>query len=143
MKEQILSIEQMKELESLGLDTSDSSCMWTSIQDKDYNPVNWLPVFRADKTPIEVLRKEFPLTYKEGNIYYCYTLTDILKKLPNTIKEYAGLQMWKDMYNEYHFQYICETPHLGNYYQSPDFDNTSILDAAFLMLKWCIKNKYI
>lgn len=77
----IISIEQMKELESLGIDTSDATCMWTSIQNEDYEPIRWLPVFRGDaKQPIEVMRENFPLTYKDGNIYYAYTLLDLLSK---------------------------------------------------------------
>lgn len=83
-EEQVLTIDQMKELEALGFDTSNASCMWVSIQDKDYKPIKWLPVFRGeDRESIEVLRHSFPHTCQEGNIYYCYTLNDILNILPN------------------------------------------------------------
>ena len=64
---QVFSIEQMQELEAMGIDVSNASCMWNSIQDKDYKPYKWLPCFRGeDKEPIEVLRKAFPLTYENA-----------------------------------------------------------------------------
>lgn len=82
----VCSIEQMKELEELGIDTSDASCMWTSIQDKEYTPVSWLPVFRGeDRININELREKYPYTYKDGNLHYCYTLSDLIKKLPKYI----------------------------------------------------------
>lgn len=96
----LLSIEQMKELEQLGFDVSDSSCMWTSIQDKDYNPIDWLPVFRGkDCQSLEVLQNHFPLTYKEGNVYYCYTLDDLLRKIPY---RYKLSNNWIEVYPNTH-----------------------------------------
>lgn len=80
----ILSIEHMKVLMSIGMDCSDASCMWNPINDKDYNPITWIPCFRGeDNVSIDVLREKFPLTYKEGNIFYCYTLNDLINKLPD------------------------------------------------------------
>lgn len=82
----VLTIEEMGELEQLGFDVSDASCIWVSIQDRDYNPTSWLPIFRgSERLPIEVLRDKFPLTYREGNIFYCYTMSDIIRKLPKSI----------------------------------------------------------
>lgn len=127
---QVLSIEQMKELESIGVDTSDASCMWTSIVDRDYNPVNWLPCYRGeDNVPLEVLKEKFPLTYKEGNIYYCYTLSDILKKL----KRYT---LYKR--DEYWIEFIDDDNLIAN-----TLKGESELECAYKMLKWCKENKYI
>lgn len=84
----VCSIEDMQLLETNGFNIDDATCMWTSIQDKDYNPISWLPVFRGkDMISLKTLRYKFPLTYKEGNVFYCYTLNDLIQKLPSTINK--------------------------------------------------------
>ena len=42
---QVFSIEQMQELEAMGIDVSNASCMWNSIQDKDYKPLRFLLLY--------------------------------------------------------------------------------------------------
>lgn len=84
MRDQVLDIFQCKELLALGLDMSDASCIWSAITDSEGNVKSWLPIFRGEKedwVSIELMRKEFPVTYKKGNLYYTYTLSDMLKKL--------------------------------------------------------------
>ena len=82
MEYQVLSIEQMTKLEAMGIDTSDASCMWTSVQDEDYLPIYWLVTWRGPEAKtIEEMREVFPLTFKKGNAYYAYTLQDVLNKL--------------------------------------------------------------
>lgn len=148
----VLSIDQMIELEELGFDTSDASCTWNSIQDKDYKPYDWLPCFRGeDKQTIENLRKAFPLTYQEGNLYYCYTLNDLLKKLPKKLfdneeldtlgfatafklviypdNEYPTIEYKR--YNDF------KVLHQEGYY------GMRLVDAAFNMLKWLKTNNFL
>lgn len=134
---QVFSIEQMQELEAMGIDVSNASCMWNSIQDKDYKPYKWLPCFRGeDKEPIEVLRKAFPLTYQEGNIYYCYTFNDGLKLLPMQIElptwEIVQLiikpvtfdaKKWRIGYNSY--KTVLHST------------EGTLTDALFDLIKWC------
>lgn len=140
---QVFSIEQMQELESMGIDVSNASCMWTSIQDKDYKPYKWVPCYRGeDKESIEVLRKAFPLTYQEGNLYYCYTVTDGLKTLPMQIElptwEVVQLiikpvtfdgRKWRVGYNSYN--------------QVLHFEEGTLSDAVFEMIKWCNEHGYL
>lgn len=134
----VCSIDQMNELEALGIDTSDASCMWTSIQDKDHNPISWLPTFRGeDKVTIDVLRIKFPLTYKEGNVYYCYTLGDLIKKLPNIIRDENGdgylLIMEPDEVSYYSFDKEAYLKIIMG---------VNTLDTLFKMIKWLKINNY-
>ena len=143
----VLSIEQMKELESLGLDLSDASCMWNSIQDKDYKPIRWLPCFRGeDRQTIELLEMSFPMTYQKGNIFYCYTLNDVLEKLHKELdkfqysNEHGNFKLtnvyghrWKVMYSR---PYVDGTTQLKIEYYN------KLIDAAFTMLKWCISTEH-
>lgn len=145
MINQVLTIDQCKELLALGLDMSDASCMWCPTYKSngclvDYDTIEEYNVsFRNNTTPIEVLREKFPLTYKEGNVYYTYTLQDILEKLPTYIvKDYTCYSLdivfgsvKISYYNQYHEEYLVS------------FDCDNLLDGAFEILKWCIENKYI
>lgn len=140
---QVFTIEQMKELESMGIDVSNASCVWNSIQDNDYKPYKWMPCFRGDdKEPIEVLRKAFPLTYQEGNLYYCYTVTDGLKTLPMQIElptwEVVQLiikpttfdgRLWKIGYSSYQQVYHSE--------------EDTLVNAIFKMIKWCHEHGHL
>ena len=140
---QVFSIEQMQELESMGIDVSNASCMWESIQDKDYKPYKWIPCFRGEsKESIEVFRKAFPLTYQEGNLYYCYTITDAIKMLPMQIElptwEVVQLiikpttfdgRLWKVGY--------------GSYHEGLHSEEGTLTDAVFEMIKWCNEHGYL
>lgn len=123
---------------------SDASAMWTAIVDNDYNPVDWLPVFRNDTTPIEVLREKFPMTYKEGNVYYTYTFQDIVEKLPIYI-EYKHVRYYLDISrgakNVSYYAWVNDDSVDDDYLEVFNYDN--LIDGVFELLKWCIENKYI
>lgn len=139
MKNQVLSREQCNELLALGIDMSNASCMWVSDVDKDYNPATWKVMARQDGTTIEEYRAKFPMSFKEGNVFYTYTLQNILEMLPNTI-EWKGKTYW--------FAVFINA--LGNktiaYRDSESwalqFSSFSI-NGAFKMLKWCKVNGLI
>lgn len=133
----VLSIEQMLELEKIGVDTSDASCMWTSIQDKDYNPIRWMPVYRGeDRTALDVLRASFPLTYKEGNIYYCYTISDILRKLPKFIDMY---ELELIPFTESGWQLHYREPRKDEYLV--EIQDKNLISVAYRMMIWVAEYK--
>lgn len=85
MKEQVLSIEQMRELESLGIDTSKASMCWGKWNDE----IEW---YLFSETKAE--RDEFVKKYVEGEEYYnghetipTFTFLDIMQMLPHYIEE--------------------------------------------------------
>lgn len=111
MKPQIaLSPEQMRELESLGLDCSDASMCWV--------------VYTDEHSPILEVNQFANLDYVEKYIP-AYTLEDIISKLKMKIDWVPRIEKpikWQSYrFNKY---FYGDTP----------------LDAAFVMLKYAIKN---
>ena len=116
MKQIVFSLEQMKHLASLGLDTTDAS-MYYSYEGilqtcKSYEPT----------------QKKFA----EGLWIPAYTLQDILEKLPTheTFSESYANDFGR------HWVRLC-TPKNSNVHT--ELSNKSILEAAYNMLVWCMK----
>lgn len=119
---QVLSVEQMKHLQELGLDTSDGSMCF------EWN--------ESDSDNMVVTSPDADTNYD----YYheTYTLQDILDKLPPVIKKYYWLAirvsahkgMWYVEYNERG----CTLSY---------FYSENLIDAAYGMLCWCIENGYV
>lgn len=89
--EQVLSIEQMKHLQELGLDMSDASIYWARVSHgsriDDKSKGKW---FMS-------LQKEFQICrFTSYETLPAYTLQDILNKLPESIQIY-NLYIFKDI----------------------------------------------
>lgn len=118
---QVLSIEQMKYLQELGLDTSDASmCVEWRESDESKKVVNSLD---ADTN--------------YDRYYLAYTLQDILDKLPESIQIYdlyifKKVGLWYFMYTD---GYEDESFHFEKSLQ--------VIDAAYYMLCWCVKKGYV
>jgi hypothetical protein len=118
--EQVLSIEQMKHLQELGLDTSDASMC-----------VEWRESDESKKV----------VTSLDADTYYdyyygTYTLQDILDKLPESIQIY-DLYIFKQA-GLWVFKYIDVEDETLHSETMP-----RIIDAAYYMLCWCIEKGYI
>lgn len=122
---QVLSVEQMKHLQELGLDTSDGSMCF------EWN--------ESDSDNMVVTSPDADTNYD----YYheTYTLQDILDKLPRYINDFCITYK------------LCVEPLFAgpwaiSYQKSmsePFIVKVSgnLLDAAYKMLCWCIENRYI
>ena len=121
---QVLSVEQMKHLQELGLDTSDGSMCF------EWN--------ESDSDNMVVTSPDADTNYD----YYheTYTLQDILDKLPTLII------ISSDFYK------ICIESSCGYwdiyYYKSDATEliskkSENIIDVAYDMLCWCIENGYV
>lgn len=131
--EQVLSVEQMKHLQELGLDTSDASMHW-----------QYLPTADAIINGTDETEKEPTLFVSQPNMkheYPAYTLQDILDKLPPIIDEVYWLTLevmdrrknaWKIKYARINAEHECAS-----------FSSEKLIDAAYEMLCWCIENGYI
>ena len=133
---QVLSVEQMKLLQELGLDTSDASMYWARVSHgsrvDDKSKGKW---FLS-------LHKEFQTC---GFISYealpTYTLQDILDKLPHYLNPFPSKQIL--------FAWMIERDTIAyRNVESVDdclkhFTDNSLIDAAYEMLCWCIENGYI
>lgn len=118
---QALSIEQMKHLKDLGLDTSDGSmCFEWNESDPDI-----MIVTSQDA---------------DTNYDYCrktYTLQDILDKLPCFIGNQV-LTIQK-LANSYTCLYV--EPYSRSIIKITE--SKELIDAAYEMLCWCIENGYV
>ena len=123
---QVLSIEQMKHLQELGLDASDASMCW---HDECYPNIS------------EDIKYNYGRCYlKLGNLIGCfptYTLQDIIQKLPPSINIcmlhiYPAADLWYFVYMDSYTRTILSTKY------SPD-----IMNAAYQMLCWVIENGHL
>lgn len=126
--EQILSVEQTKHLQELGLDMSDASIYWARVSHGsriyDKSKGKW---FMS-------LQKEFQTC---GFISYetlpAYTLQDILNKLPESIQIY-DLYIFKKV-ELWWLKYVDVTNNGTVHLEKMP----RLMDAAYYMLCWCIQ----
>ena len=132
LEEQVLSIEQIKELQELGFDVN------------KYASMCWV-AYTSDEEPYE---KEYSLSILDE---FCYesasleptptmTIGDIIEVLPKAINDDGELYVlsieirnnnyYKVAYNDYLF---C------NY----AYNSITLISALFDTLKWVIENKYL
>lgn len=137
MTDQVLSVEQMKELIDMGIHTSGASCYW--LVDHGFGTKWVLPKSEnvIMKTP-EDTPDEFRID--------AFTLQDILERLPIITKtksdcdgEEYRVSYGPDMHISGRWS-ASVTYDFGDY--SITFDGTP-LEAAFKMLKWCKENNHI
>lgn len=128
MKEQVLSIEQMKHLQGLGLDTSNASmclCCFRENIDEEWG----LEIYE------DVINQKRDSTFWE--IIPTFTLQDIMQKLPPFINIcmlhiYPAADLWYFVYMDSYTRTILSTKY------SPD-----IMNAAYQMLCWVIENGHL
>lgn len=126
--EQVLSIEQMKLLQELGLDTSNASmclCCFRENIDEEWE----LEIYE------DVINQKRDSTFWE--IIPTFTLQDIMQKLPPFINIcmlhiYPAADLWYFVYMDSYTRTILSTKY------SPD-----IMNAAYQMLCWVIENGHL
>lgn len=129
---QVLSVEQMKHLQELGLDTSDASMHW-----------QYLPTADAIINGTDEIEEEPCLFVSQPNMkheYPAYTLQDILDKLPKRI-ETEDYEF--ELYIYYHENGVSVFYDDGDITQLAFFSKPTLLESAYEMLCWCIENGYV
>lgn len=139
---QVLSIEQMKHLQELGLDTSDASMVLIATDD-DSCTLDWQDAEKAIKYHwhdvyfylYDAETGSYDHSYRDS----CgvFTLQDILDKLPCFIGTHVlTLQKLANsgtcLYMEPYSRSILNLT-----------ESKELIDAAYEMLCWCIENGYI
>lgn len=121
---QVLSVEQTKHLQELGLDTSDGSMCF------EWN--------ESDSDNMVVTSPDADTNYD----YYheTYTLQDILDKLPKRI-ETEDYEF--ELYIYYHENGVSVFYDDGDITQLAFFSKPTLLESAYEMLCWCIENGHI
>lgn len=129
---QVLSIEQMKHLQELGLDTGDASMHW-----------QYLPTADAIINGTDEIEEEPTLFVSQLNMkheYPTYTLQDILDKLPKRI-ETEDYEF--ELYIYYHENGVSAFYDDGDITQLAFFSKPTLLESAYEMLCWCIEKGYV
>ena len=121
LKNQVLSIEQVLELQELGFDVIKNSSAIVIIKEND--------TFIVGKEMIE--KNIFGITDKIEDLFYSMTIGDIINIIPTKINEYV-----LDMNREY----ISYDNTKNNLYYSSIY---RFIDNLFDCLMWCIKHRYI
>lgn len=158
---QVLSIDQMKHLQELGVDTSDASMVllfktedgeyvgWDEVQDngKDCHFYQWYnPETEIwESTTIELLNAEtgnYDHSYRGG--YGVFTLQDIIDKLPKRIGKFElRIKMFAFDYvghTEYKWSIIYESTDMMSYLDTLlQSSYTNLIEAAYNMLCMCIE----
>ena len=78
IKEQVLTIEQMKYLQDLGVDTSDASMQYRLVHDVEEPPYWELEIHEQDAISFD----------DEEDVICTYTVGDLIEKLSNAIISY-------------------------------------------------------
>ena len=129
---QVLTPEQMRHLNELGLNASNASMCWLS-----YNEIN------------TVLPRNFqlPISDKDYEICDAYTLADIIEMLPKQIEDRDGYQNYIVIYHDGKMWVVSYSSEDEEYsemgYQYHYESGIELIDAAYEMLCWCLENKYI
>lgn len=140
MSKQVLSIEQMQHLEKLGVDTSKANFYWHRTKSlNNYNDWDeW-------KLHYGVLRLARGFTTINCQYVRTFTLQDILDLLPNLIQSQDEennywLEFGTAMEDEewWYIRYMSVYGVKLNYEE-----HVHLIDAAYEMLLWCIKEQYI
>ena len=125
---QVLSIEQMKHLQELGLDTSDASMCWCCFLGNI-----------EEEWELEIY--ENVLNQKRDSTFWetlpTYTLQDILDKLPESVQVY-DLYIFKKV-GLWCLKYVDVTNNGTVHLEKMP----RLIDAAYYMLCWCIGKGYI
>jgi len=126
---QVLSVEQMKHLQEIGLELRNTSMLLWYKQMLGKIPISdWeLSVWRES-------------LFSEDHIYPAYTLQDILDKLPKRI-ETEDYEF--ELYIYYHENGVSVFYDDGDITQLAFFSKPTLLESAYEMLCWCIENRYI
>lgn len=136
MKNQVLNIEQMKELEELGINISNASMCWSKWNNaKEYNLFAESKACREsfiqDLIEHNCVDEENAQRYAHNTIP-AFTLQDILEVLPR-VWEIGAYNANRNTIT------VFLDDETGQCHQEV---SDSLLDAAFNMLKWCKRKNY-
>lgn len=126
---QVLSIEQMKHLQELGLDTSDASVIKYNVSETETYCGYSREIITIDGLIDDYISKE-----------HLYSLADMLEMMPNTIEVNESECNLCLFFHEDGISIYYE----DNYDEQPAFFcEDSLLESAYKMLCWVIENGYI
>ena len=117
IEEQVLSIEQMKHLQELGVDTSDASMCWVAGEDTSTDEGEWYLT----------IPNNFLLPYNIPT----YTIGDLIEKLPEDLR-------FRCQGSNYSFNKNWDS--LSFSYQRIIQHSNNLLEGLFKLLCWVAEN---
>lgn len=136
MKDKVLTIQQMKHLQSIGLDISNASMMWINFYENE--PFEEFCELRIMDKSFKGVKKIIPtFTFEDILNVLPKQITDTLEPCQNDDSDYYDLTIKSDV-DIWHVTYsdLC----LGDL---KSVSSKNILTAAFKMLLWCIANEHL
>ena len=121
IEEQVLSIEQMKHLQELGVDTSDASMCWVAGEDTSTDEEEWNLC----------IPNNFLMPYNIPT----YTIGDLIEKLPKHINGWNDNRLVIDGDEDADYWYVV----YKNRYEHSEteyFDSENLLTALYNLLCW-------
>ena len=125
IEEQVLSIEKMKHLQELGVDTSDASMCWLDFEDNE--PME-----------VAVFIPEVMIGYAQCKLYPTYTTGDLLEKLPKNINSLNYTRLVIEGKENSHWWLAYKD--LYDYAESGYFNSKSLLTILYDSLCWVAEN---
>lgn len=147
MSKQVLSIEQMKHLQELGLDTSKASMHYWIITNGEYSQEIGTYVFGGKPTCTSLMLYPYKSTsdaaIRQVEDVPTFTFQDILDILPQEIIYLSSSYSLFIEYQEMRIAY-CYVDREGIQWVEPTFGiGENLIDGAYKMLCWCIENGYV
>ena len=139
IENQVLSIDQVRELQELGFDiVKHASMEYAPIYDNEFKTVNHYLRVRGTGGSTLIIHP-----HKEEDVYIStLTIGDIIEILPLYIKDNGNNTYWREItYNGILYYRPKPVDWVFNtFYEKP---NKPLIEALFEALKWCITNKYL
>ena len=137
LQKQVLSIEQAKYLQELGLNINNTSTYWLRIIRTDTNEIehDWY-LGLTKEVPISIMT----LIERKLEVIPTLTVQDILDLLPSSISlsdKYSILDLTIEKSSN-----IWIVSYKDMIY-SKSFESESLINSLYNMLCWCIENSYL
>ena len=134
MEKHTLDIKQMLHLQELGLDLNDTMMYWARCVDNNPRAAThygkWVLIKGNSAQTVGLMHWEF---------VPAFTLQDVLSVLPEWI--YVNTEQYLLEINIF-YKYI-RYARLNHVLCKRYFNRTSLIDAAYELLLWCIENRYM
>ena len=133
IEEQVLSIEQMKHLKELGVDTSDASMVWIK-QDSTLLPDNikelwWVDTYYDSLKPM--------VEQEDSDFVQTYTIGDLIEKLPKSDNSGDLLIEYRNSELGYG---VWDWGELYGINAQQNFKDKSLKNALYDLLCWVAEN---
>ena len=139
IEEQVLSIEQMKDLQELGVDTSDASMYWVRAKRITGEQKNNCIDRDMGKWKLSLSKSmDLPAAWELESVP-TYTIGDIVEKLPKNIDSWNDNRLVIEGDENTDYWYVV----YKNRYEDAEieyFDSENLLTALYNLLCWVAEN---